>query len=71
MFLAGHEEGVGAGLLEQVELHPPGLTEPLPQGLRLLRVKLAAKENGYLSFASSGCWKLNGSNGVEAVSWAV
>ena len=31
---SGHQEGVGAGLLEQVEFDPPRLTHPFPGGQR-------------------------------------
>ena len=40
--VASDQEGVGSGLLEQVELHLAGETKSTPQCISLLGVKLAA-----------------------------
>ena len=45
--LVGDQEGVGAGLLEQVELHLPRSPNSSSQSLGLLRVKLAVSGGGW------------------------
>ena len=44
--LVSDQEGVGAGLLEQVQLHLPRSPNSSSQSLRLLRVKLAVSGRG-------------------------
>ena len=65
--VASDQEGVGSGLLEQVELHLAGETKSTPQCISLLGVKLAAidwlKRGSQLIFCGNMLFFMNMSNG--------